>query len=110
MTWRDDAVQHAAQAMPREACGLVVLVDGVERYWPAKNLADGEDQFMLDPHDYAAADDAGEVLAIVHSHPYGPPTPSDADRAACNASGLPWHIVGIPGGHWERLEPKRWDN
>lgn len=110
MTWRDAAVQHAMSEMPREACGLLVLVDGRERYWPATNLVQDLDEFMLDPADYAAAADAGEIVAIVHSHPNAPPTPSEFDRMACDATAMPWHIVSVPSLCWERLEPKGWDN
>lgn len=106
MTWRDAAVQHATEAMPREACGLVVIVKGRERYWPAKNLAVGTDQFILDPYDYAAADDAGDIVAIVHSHPGGPCTPSQADLVSCEASGLPWHIISVPDGQWHHMKPE----
>ena len=32
--------------------------------------------------------------------------PSQADLVACEASGLPWFIVGYPSLVWEYLEPK----
>lgn len=105
MTWRDDAIQHATQEMPREACGLLIVSKGKERYWPCRNLAVGSDQFVLDPHDYAAADDAGDILAVVHSHPNLPCLPSQADKVSCEASGLPWHIVSVPAGLWHYMAP-----
>lgn len=105
MTWREAAVQHAMQALPTEACGLLVLVDGQETYWPCANLANNVDHFIMDPFDYARAELSGEILAVVHSHPHAPPTPSQDDREACQASGLPWHIVSVPDVRWERLEP-----
>lgn len=105
MTWRDAAVQHAMAELPREACGLVVLDNGQERYWPCRNLAQDMDEFMLDPTDYAAADCVGEIMAVFHSHPHAPAIPSDADRQACSATGLPWHIVSVPSVQWTRLEP-----
>lgn len=105
MTWREAAVQHAMDALPREACGLLVATPAGQVYWPCRNLATDQDEFILHPEDYADADLAGEVLAIVHSHPHAPALPSDPDRAACNASGMPWHIVSVPAVAWERLEP-----
>ena len=98
-------VEQAKAECPREACGLVIIKNGKQVYCPAKNLAKGSDNFILDPIDYEKADTAGEIVAVIHSHPNISAKPSQADLVACEASGLPWFICGIPSEQWEYIEP-----
>lgn len=97
--------EHAEREYPRECCGLVLRVDGREEYVPCINRAEGSDHFIIDKQDYADAEDRGEVIAIVHSHPNLPPTPSEADRASCERTGLPWLIMNWPTGEYVELQP-----
>jgi proteasome lid subunit RPN8/RPN11 len=98
-------VDHAKAENPREACGLVIIKHGKQIYKPCKNLARGTDQFILDPQDYANAEEEGDIVAVIHSHPNISAKPSQADLVSCEASGLPWFVMGYPSEKWEYIQP-----
>ncbi|WP_414451295.1 C40 family peptidase [Burkholderia sp. 22PA0099] len=86
---------HAIRAYPLECCGLVVVARGREQYVECSNAATGGDHFVLPAQEFADAEDRGAVVAVVHSHPDAPAAASEADQAACEASGIAWHIVEV---------------
>ena len=87
---------HAQAEYPRECCGLVAIIKGKERYLPCRNEAETPlEHFVLSAEDYAKAEDMGEIVAVVHSHPDALAIASEADKVACESSGLPWHIVAV---------------
>jgi len=107
---REAASQYAQAEFPREACGLVVIVRGKEKFWPCRNISDfGGDQFIMDPNDYAEAEKAGEIVGVFHSHINLPPIPSGADKVACEATGLKWYIIGVPTLSWFEFEPSGYE-
>ena len=78
---RGELVAHAQAEDPNEACGLIVLRDGVaERYERGRNRATSPYRFELDvdPELWFLEDD-GYELAVVHSHVSAPPRPSRTD-------------------------------
>jgi len=95
---RADAEAHALAEYPRESCGLVVSVRGKPSYVPCRNQSDEPDRFILHPEDYAAAEDLGDIVAVVHSHPDAGPEPSQHDIASHAASRMTWWIVGLKDG------------
>ena len=73
--------EHADEEAPNEACGLVVVKDGVaERYVRGRNAAASPYRFELDvdPETWFLEDD-GYELAVFHSHLSSPPRPSRTD-------------------------------
>jgi [CysO sulfur-carrier protein]-S-L-cysteine hydrolase len=72
---------HAEAEAPNEACGLVVLKDGVaERYVRGRNAAASPYRFELDvPPETWFLEDDGFELAVFHSHLSSPPRPSRTD-------------------------------
>ena len=106
MTWKQDALVHAKDQDPKESCGLLIDINGKEKYFPCKNLSNYSQQcFIIDPEDYAKAEDSGKVLAVIHSHPITPPVASQADMISCEESGLVWHIVNPKTEQWGFYKP-----
>jgi proteasome lid subunit RPN8/RPN11 len=78
---RQELVGHAQDESPNEACGLVVLKDGIaERYVRGRNAAASPYRFELDvPPETWFLEDEGYELAVFHSHLSSPPRPSRTD-------------------------------
>lgn len=103
---KDEILAHAQACDPQEMCGLIHVVKGRRRFFPCTNIAATPDEhFILDPEDYAIAEDQGEIVAVVHSHPTSRPSPSPADQIGCNNTGLPWVIVNPKTEEWGYCEP-----
>jgi proteasome lid subunit RPN8/RPN11 len=78
---RAELREHAEQEAPNEACGLVVVKDGVaERYVRGRNAAASPYRFELEvPPETWFLEDDGYELAVFHSHLSSPPRPSRTD-------------------------------
>lgn len=98
-------LEYAKKVSPREACGLVIIERGREVLVITRNISGLIDQFEIPAEDYAAAEDRGEIVGVVHSHPVTNPLPSEADLVACEASGLEWHIVAVQTSQWHSFKP-----
>lgn len=97
---------HAEEVYPAECCGLVVQNGRKQQYFRCRNTAPEQtEQFSMHPEDYAAAEDAGEIVAIVHSHPDATTQPSQLDIAQCDMSQLPWIIASWPEGDIRTVIP-----
>jgi proteasome lid subunit RPN8/RPN11 len=95
---RADAEAHARAEYPRESVGLVISVRGKPSYVPCRNQSEESDHFILHPEDYVAAEDLGDIVAVVHSHPDAGPEPSLHDIASHAVSRMAWWIIGLQDG------------
>ncbi len=100
-----DIQTHAVECYPQESCGLIIDVDGRQRYFACRNKANEPTKgFVIHEEDYVRAEAAGEIVAVVHSHPDSSAQPSDGDRVQCEVWGMPWHILSIG-----KLQPEGFD-
>lgn len=91
---------HAVAEYPNESCGFVV--DGA--YLRRRNTAESPElDFRIAPQAYLAARRRGEIQAVIHSHPEGPPHPSESDMAAQIETALPWGIVFVNEGRAKEI-------
>ena len=112
---RRELAAHADAERPNEACGLIVLRDGVaERYVPGRNRAASPYRFELDVDpDVWFLEDEGYELAVFHSHLDAPPRPSRTDVENIGLwEGKPYVILSLRTGElaaWTiaggRIEP-----
>jgi proteasome lid subunit RPN8/RPN11 len=93
---------HAQAESPNEACGLVLLRDGVaERYVPGRNAAASPYRFELafDDPEVWFAEDEGYELAVFHSHLSSPARPSRTDVENIGQwGGRPYLILSLRTG------------
>lgn len=80
-----EIISHAREEAPREACGILAGRDGrVLRLYRARNADPSPTSYSLEPEQqyriFKDIEDRGlELVAIYHSHPSSPATPSDND-------------------------------
>ena len=98
--------KHTKEVYPKEACGFIINVKGKEQYFKANNIApEPEEDFIIDPIDYAKAEDTGDIIAICHSHPNMGCEPSQADLVSCEETQKPWYILSWTGNQLHYWEP-----
>ena len=98
---REVLAEHARTELPNEACGVVLIRDGVaERYVAGRNAAASPYRFELDvdPETWFLEDD-GYELAVFHSHVSSPPRPSRTDVENIGLwAGRPYLILTVRTG------------
>ncbi len=93
--------EHIQNCLPAEACGLLAGSERiVHEVFPIKNIAESAARFRMDPVEQLRAfqriESRGwELVGIFHSHPAGPPRPSETDVAEAAYDVV--HIIWSPG-------------
>lgn len=116
-------LKHAEVGYPEEICGVIVNVEGVEKYVKCVNIAEKPtEDFHMCPESYMQAEELGDVVGIVHSHPDGTTKPSTCDTAIMSVNRkielqidpdsqpIPWHIVSWPEGDYRQIIPEAREN
>jgi proteasome lid subunit RPN8/RPN11 len=100
----DQLIAHAQSEMPNEACGLLGGVDGrVLGVFPTANALNSPTRYLVQPEDLLAALQEMEAqgwgvdpIAIYHSHPRGPETPSKTDVEEAHYPDSVYIIIAFP--------------
>ncbi len=115
----DAILKHAKEDYPNEACGVVIVKGKKESYVRCLNIASNPTQdFKMCPESFMDAEELGDVVGIVHSHPDGTSKPSPYDLAVMSVNreieleinpeshAIPWHIVSWPEGDYRQIIPQ----
>jgi len=98
--------EHFSKEYPREGCGIIGIVKGKKRWFPCKNVATNQEDFILSSEDWFNVKSKADIFAVVHSHPDADNTPSLSDIANCNALGIPYYIFSYPDMDLNIVDPK----
>lgn len=100
-----EIVEHAINAAPKEACGLIAGLEQGERrtvakVYPLTNLDDSPDHYAMDPKEqFAAVRDMRAnglvLLGNYHSHPASPARPSAEDIRLAFDPGASYLILSL---------------
>jgi proteasome lid subunit RPN8/RPN11 len=103
---RAQMIAHARDAYPDECCGLLVGVGSrIEQCVRVRNVDPRPAvRYAIDPAGHIALvrrlrGTAQSIVGCYHSHPAGPPAPSESDVAEAYYPEFVWVIVSAHGPH-----------
>ena len=103
----DTIVKYFNKEYPREGCGVIAIQKGKSKWFPCKNVAEDNEDFIIDSTDYIRINRNADIIAVVHSHPDTTAKPSETDVKQCNALNLDYYIISIPEINLHHLKPNR---
>lgn len=84
---------------PEEACGLIVAGAKKATFVSCANASTVPTRtFRIDPKQEREIAKQGEIIGVWHSHVEQSFEPSDADRAGCEVTQMPWFISSVRAG------------
>jgi len=99
--------RHFDECYPKEGCGVLGVVKGKSKWFPCENLAEEDEDFILNSDDFYKISLESDIIGIVHNHINGSAKPSENDRKYCNAIGIPYYIFSYPNMELEILKPRK---
>ena len=106
MDFIEDIKQHFENEYPREGCGVLAVVKGKKKWFPCTNVAQDDEDFIIDSQEYLKLVRTTDIVGIVHSHPDRPSEPTKVDIDYCNALGIPYYIFSYPDLDLTVVEPE----
>jgi proteasome lid subunit RPN8/RPN11 len=103
----DEIYDHFYEEYPREGCGILCVKKGKPYWVPCTNVAEDDEDFVIDSTEYLKVRRTSNIIGIVHSHPDADATPSEGDIKYCNALGIPYYIFSFPDMNLEVLKPEK---
>lgn len=103
----EDIRAHFDAEYPREGCGIIGIVKGKKRWFPCKNVAESEEDFVMSSEDWFNVKKQADIYAIVHNHINSSNDASENDINSCNALGVPYYIFTYPDLELNIVEPKQ---
>lgn len=99
--------EHFDKEYPREGCGLIAVVSGEKKWFPCRNVAENDEDFVISSEDWIKVRQKADIIAVVHNHPDASNEPSTHDINGCNAMGIPYYIFSYPGMDLNIVKPKK---
>ena len=102
----EDIKTHFEKEYPKEGCGIIGVVKGKKIWFPCRNIAENDEDFIMASEDWFEVKKKADIFAIVHNHIDSSNEPSQSDINNCNALGIPYYIFSYPDLELNIVEPK----
>ena len=99
--------EHFKDEYPREGCGVLAVVKGKKQFFPCTNVAEDNEDFVIDSKEYIKLLRTTDIIGIVHSHPDSTSEPTENDKKYCNTLGIPYYIFSYPDMDLTVVEPEK---